>query len=98
MDAATPTEWRAARATELFNAVWPDGCAYRFLPATAALIFATSILPISIIASKARFALAPPAAIASVNTRGVICQLRPQRSLHQPHALSWPPWPTIAFQ
>ena len=36
--------------------------------------------------------------IASVSTRGVICQDKPQRSLHQPHALSWPPLPTIAFQ
>ena len=38
------------------------------------------------------------AASASVSTRGVICQERPQRSLHQPHALSVPPLPTIAFQ
>jgi hypothetical protein len=28
----------------------------------------------------------------------VICQERPQRSLHQPQALSWPPLPTMAFQ
>jgi hypothetical protein len=35
---------------------------------------AMSILPISIIAAKTRPAAAPPAAIASVNTRGVICQ------------------------
>ena len=60
-------------------------------PARAASIFATSIFFIVIIASKARLASAPPAAIASVSTRGVICQERPQRSLHQPHALSWPP-------
>jgi hypothetical protein len=37
---------------------------------------AMSILPISIIASKARLASAPPAAIASVRVRGVICQPR----------------------
>ena len=44
-------------------------------PRRAASIFATSIFPISIIASNARFASSPPAAIASVRTRGVICQL-----------------------
>src|SRR3954447_2979909 len=44
-----------------------------------------------IIASNARFASSPPAAIASVSTRGVICQETPHLSLHQPHALSWPP-------
>jgi len=53
---------------------------------------------IGIIASNARFASAPPAASASVSTRGVICQERPQRSLHHPHWLSWPPLSTIAFQ
>jgi hypothetical protein len=47
---------------------------------------------------KARLASAPPAASASVSARGVICQKRPQRSLHQPHWLSAPPLPTIAFQ
>ncbi len=67
-------------------------------PRRAASILAMSILPISIIASKARLASAPPAAIASVNTRGVICQEIPQRSLHQPQALSSPPLLTIAFQ
>ena len=59
---------------------------------------ATSIFFIVIIASKARFASAPPAASASVSARGVICQDRPQRSLHQPQALSLPPLPTTAFQ
>jgi hypothetical protein len=59
---------------------------------------ATSIFFMDIIAWKARFASAPPAARASVRVRGVICQDRPQRSLHQPQALSWPPLPTIAFQ
>jgi len=59
---------------------------------------ATSMFFIVIIASKARFASAPPTASASVSVRGVICQERPQRSLHQPHALSLPPFPTIAFQ
>src|SRR5690349_9188674 len=67
-------------------------------PRTAAWILATSIFCIGIIASKARFATAPPLAIASVRTFGVICQLTPHLSLHQPHWLSWPPFPTIAFQ
>ena len=67
-------------------------------PRRAFSMVATSIFFIGIIASKARLASAPPAAIASVSTRGVICQLRPQRSLHQPHWLSLPPLPTIAFQ
>src|SRR4030088_1624334 len=44
-----------------------------------------------IIASKARLASAPPAASASASACGVICQERPQRSLHQPHAFAWPP-------
>ena len=59
---------------------------------------ATSIFLIVIIAEKARFASAPPAANASVSARGVIYHDRPQRSLHQPHALSSPPWLTIASQ
>jgi hypothetical protein len=49
---------------------------------------AMSIFFIVIIAAKARFASPPPADIASVKARGVICQERPQRSLHQPHANS----------
>jgi hypothetical protein len=49
-------------------------------------------------AAKARRASSPPAAMASVKVRGVICQFTPQRSFHQPHSLSWPPWPTMAFQ
>ena len=56
-------------------------------PRRAASILATSIFFMSIIASNARLASAPPAAIASVSTRGVICQLMPHWSLHQPHAL-----------
>src|SRR5262245_59504990 len=67
-------------------------------PRRAALILAMSILSISIIAAKARLASAPPADSASINTRGVICQEMPQRSLHQPHALSSPPLVTIALQ
>src|SRR5690242_15349834 len=67
-------------------------------PRRAASMAATSIFFMDIIAAKERLASAPPAAIASVNVRGVICQERPQRSLHQPQALSWPPLPTMAFQ
>ena len=64
----------------------------------AASMAAMSIFFIVIIAAKTRFASPPPAASASVSTRGVICQERPQRSFYQPHALSVPPLPTIAFQ
>ena len=67
-------------------------------PRRAASIAATSIFFMPIIASNARFASSPPAASASVSTRGVICQETPHLSLHQPHALSWPPLPTMAFQ
>src|SRR5262249_33651651 len=67
-------------------------------PRRAASMVAMSIFFIGIIASKARLASAPPADSASVSARGVICPESPQRSLHQPHALSWPPLPTIAFQ
>jgi uncharacterized membrane protein YcjF (UPF0283 family) len=38
------------------------------------------------------------AAMASVSTRGVICHDTPHLSLHQPRALYWPPFPTMAFQ
>ena len=55
------------------------------LPFTAASILATSIFFIGIIASNARLATSPPRAIASVSTRGVICQDKPHLSLHQPH-------------
>src|ERR1051325_7995077 len=67
-------------------------------PRRAASILAMSILSMSIIAAKTRLASAPPAAIASVNTRGVICQEIPQRSLHQPHHFASPPLVIIAFQ
>jgi hypothetical protein len=59
-------------------------------PRRTALILAMSMLPMSIIAAKTRLDSAPPADSASINTRGVICQEMPQRSLHQPHALSAP--------
>jgi hypothetical protein len=64
----------------------------------AASIAATSIFVMVIMASKARLASPPPAASASVSTRGVICQEIPHLSLHQPHALAWPPWARMAFQ
>src|SRR5258708_28653213 len=67
-------------------------------PRRAASIAVTSIFFMPIIASNARFASSPPAASASVKTRGVICQDTPHLSLHHPHALSCPPFPTIAFQ
>ena len=59
---------------------------------------ATSIFFMVIMAENARFASAPPFDSASVSVRGVICQEMPHLSLHQPHALSWPPLPTMAFQ
>ena len=51
----------------------------------AASIPATSIFFICIIASNARLAVSPPAAIAPVRTIGVICQEIPHLSLHHPH-------------
>jgi len=58
-----------------------------------------SIFLIVIIASMARLALAPSElVVSSISPRGVICQEKPQRFLHQPQALSAPPFPTIAFQ
>src|SRR6266702_8369285 len=70
----------------------------RHQPRCAAVITATSIFLMPIMASNARLASSPPAASASIRTRGVICQETPHLSLHQPHALSWPPLPTMAFQ
>src|SRR5690242_19047812 len=68
-------------------------------PLRAASIVATSIFFMGIIASKARLAAAVSAlVVASSRTRGVICQEKPHRSLHQPQALSSPPLSTIAFQ
>ena len=52
-----------------------------------------------IMASIARFAAARSGSfIAAIKARGTICQEKPQRSLHQPHALSLPPLPMIASQ
>ena len=68
-------------------------------PRRAASIAAMSIFFICIIASNARLAAAGSGSvIALVRAIGVICQDNPHLSLHQPHALSWPPLPTIAFQ
>ncbi len=59
---------------------------------------AMSIFFIGIIALNARLASALSWLVtASMSMRGLICQEMPQRSLHQPHWLSWPPLPTIAF-
>jgi len=58
-----------------------------------------SILRIVIMASNARLAAALSGLLlARSSARGVICQEKPQRSLHQPQALSCPPLPTMAFQ
>ena len=65
----------------------------------AASMAAMSILFIVSIASNARLAAARSGSVtACVSAIGVICQDKPRLSLHQPHALSWPPLPTIAFQ
>jgi len=58
-----------------------------------------SIFFICIIASNARLATAGSGSVtAFVRTTGAICHENPHLSLHHPHALSWPPLPTIAFQ
>ena len=68
-------------------------------PRRAASMAAMSIFVICIIASNARLAAAPQGSvIAYVRAIGVICHDSPHLSLHQPHALSWPPLPTIALQ
>jgi hypothetical protein len=68
-----------------------------FEPRCAASIVAMSIFFISIIASNARLAAAvSESVIACVRAIGVICQDNPHLSLHQPHSLSLPPFPTIA--
>src|SRR5438874_12310776 len=64
-------------------------------PLRAASIAATSIFFMGIIASNARLAAAVSGlVVASSRTRGVICQEKPHRSLHQPQALSSPPLST----
>ena len=40
----------------------------------------------------------PGLLLARRSARGVICQEKPQRSLHQPQLLSCPPLLTMAFQ
>jgi hypothetical protein len=67
-------------------------------PKLADSIAAMSIFFMVIIASNARFAaMRSGSDIAAIRARGVICHDSPHRSLHQPHALSWPPLRTIAF-
>ena len=62
-----------------------------------ALAYAVGLAVVS--AASYAFVVKPLRALnASVSVRGVICQERPQRSLHQPQSLSCPPLPTIAFQ
>jgi hypothetical protein len=57
-----------------------------------------SIFRIVIIAFIARLAAARSGScVAASSARGVICHEKPQRSLHQPHMLSWPPSLTTAF-
>src|SRR3984893_15050704 len=76
--------------------LWVDDLLYCF--ARAASIAAMSIFPIVLIAIIARLAAARSGSVvAASSARGVICHEKPQRSLHQPHALSWPPLLTMAF-
>jgi hypothetical protein len=68
-------------------------------PRRAALIAAMSIFFISIIASNARLAQRYQDRLPLCSERSAwICQDNPHLSLHQPHVLSSPPLPTIAFQ
>src|SRR5205809_420576 len=62
-------------------------------------LWARSVLRIVTIASNARLAAALSGLLlARSSARGVICHEKPQRSLHQPQALSCPPLLTMAFQ
>lgn len=54
-------------------------------------ISAMSIPALDIRAANARVVSAPSADMALESARGVICHERPQRTLHQPHAVSVPP-------
>ena len=66
-------------------------------PRSAASIAATSIFFIRIIASNAHPVAAGSGSIAArVRTSGESAGTRTHLSLHQPHALSWPPLPTVA--
>src|ERR1700722_12021097 len=66
--------------------------------ARAASIAAMSIFRMVIIAAIARLAAARSGSVvAASRARGVICHEKPQWSLHQPHALSWPPLLTMVF-
>jgi hypothetical protein len=69
--------------------LWEDD---RYCFARAASIAAMSIFRMVIIAFIARLAAARSGSVtAASRARGVICHEKPHRSLHQPHALSWPP-------
>ena len=68
-------------------------------PAAARSIAAMSMFFIVIIASIARRPAARSAPLISSSSRsGVICQVKPQRSRHQPHGNSAPPLVVTAFQ
>ena len=96
-------EWGSSHSTAKTDFIarvpFRDSQTRSHFPARAASIAAMSIFPIVIMESMARFAAARSGSVvASSSTRGVICQEKPQRSLHQPQALYWPPLPTIASQ
>ena len=84
------SEVALAHISAVYSSVWLDDTR-----STARSTSATSIYFIVLIASNTCFATSPPLAIASVRTRGVICNDRPHLSLHLPHALSRPPFSTM---
>ena len=97
----------AARSGEVLGAQWDEIDVERKLwtvPASRMKAGKEHRVPLgaaalAVIEANARLAAARSgSAIASVSARGVICHDSPQRSLHQPQALSWPPLPTMAFQ
>src|SRR5690606_16286051 len=98
VDAREPSAGMTVTMVDACAPVQREQIMLQFQPRRAASILAPSIFFMSIIASNARLASLPPTAIASVRTRGVICQEMPHLSLHQPQALSCPPLPTMAFQ
>src|SRR5688500_9176096 len=78
---------------------FPHALSFELTPRRAASILAMSIFFIVNISSNTRLATAGSGSVTPlIRTAGVICQFRPHLSLHQPHALSAPPLPTIAFQ
>lgn len=80
------------------NVAAPTELASRRQPRNAASIAAMSIFFISIMASNAHLAAAGSrSAMAAIRMRGAIYHDSPHLPVHHPHALVWPPCPTMAF-